>query len=170
MKKERGFVLAETIVVITVLCVILIVLYASYNNLLIGVKKKSYFDNTEYIYKTSVVRKYLEPKLNISTLFQDKTYGVYCSNTLAMYDDCMSPSTDGYDLFKFLKVNAVYITPWDANSAGVANYLELEATTQNYIKYLDAEIMPNLVYRIIVMFEADDGHYEYASLRFGSRG
>ncbi len=170
MRNERGFVLAETIVVITVLCVILIMLYASYNNLLIGVKKKSFFDNTEYVYKTSVVRKYLEPKINISSLFQDKTYGVYCSNTLVAYDDCSSSSIDGYELFKFLRINAIYVTPWDANNAGVANYLDLEATTQSYIKYLDAEIMPSLVYRLIVMYEADDGHYEYASLRFGSRG
>lgn len=169
MKNKRGFVLAETIVVITVLCVILIVLYASYNSLLINVKKKSNYDNTEYLYKTSVIRKYLEPRVNISTLFGDKTYGVYCSNTLEAYDDCSS-IVDGGDLFKFLKVNAIYITQWDANLAGIANYMELEATTQGYIKYLDAEAMPNVVYRIIVMFEADNDQYEYGSLRFGSRG
>ena len=170
MKKKCGFVLLETIVVITVLCVILIILYASYSNLLINVKKKSNFDNTEYIYKTSVVRKYLEPKLNLESLFDDRTYSVYCSNTLEAHRDCIDSATDGYELFRFLKVNAIYITPWDANALGISNYVELEATTQSYIKSLDAEIFPNLVYRIIVMFDSDEGPFEYGSLRFGSRG
>jgi len=59
-KKSKGFVLMEAIVVISVLCVILVILYGAYSKLLIDVKKKSLYDNTEYIYKTSVIRKYFE--------------------------------------------------------------------------------------------------------------
>ena len=44
---QKGFVLMETIVVIFVLCVILVMLYASYSNLLISVQNKSLYDNTE---------------------------------------------------------------------------------------------------------------------------
>lgn len=167
---KRGFVLMETIVVITVLCVILIILYASYSGLLVSLKKKSNFDNTEYVYKTSVIRKYLEPKIDVQDLFQDKLYGVYCSNSLADYDDCVTVDTDGYELFRFLRVHAIYVTEWNANLMGVGSYIELEATTQSYISYLDQEILPGLAYRVIVMFETEDDHYEYASLRFGSRG
>ena len=59
---QKAFVLMETIVVIFVLCVILVMLYASYSNLLISVQNKSLYDNTEYIYKTQLVREYLEEK------------------------------------------------------------------------------------------------------------
>ncbi len=169
MKKKRAFVLMETIVVITVLCVILVVLYASYNSLLVSVKKKSNFDNTEYIYKTSVVRKYLEPKIDVASLFDGKVYGVYCSNNLSQYKSCIDVNTEGYELFRFLNVQAIYITQWDADSVAIGNYSELEATTQSYIRHLDIGEMPNLVYRLVVMYETDREHYEYASLRFGSR-
>ncbi len=168
--KRKGFVLLETIVVITVLCVILIALYGSYSNMLVNVKKKSNFDNTEFIYKTSVVRKYLEPRINIQSLLGGKIYGIYCSNSLGTYKNCTDASVVGYELFRFLGVNAVYITNWDAKAMGMGNYTELEATTQSYINSLDPEVLPNLAYRIIVMYETDVEHYEYSSLRFGSRG
>ena len=58
--KKNGFVLVETIVVILVLCVLLIMLYGGYMNVISAVQRKSYYDNTEYIYKTNLVKEYLE--------------------------------------------------------------------------------------------------------------
>ena len=58
--KNKGFVLVETIVVILVLCVLLIMLYGGYMNVISAVQRKSYYDNTEYIYKTNLVKEYLE--------------------------------------------------------------------------------------------------------------
>ena len=49
---KKAFVLLETIVVITVLSVTLIVLYASYSKIISDSRKKMFYDNTEYIYKT----------------------------------------------------------------------------------------------------------------------
>ena len=56
--KNKGFVLVETIVVILVLCVLLIMLYGGYMNVISAVQRKSYYDNTEYIYKTNSIISY----------------------------------------------------------------------------------------------------------------
>ncbi len=68
--KKNGFVMIETIVVITILSVGLISLYASYSLILTKVKMKSNYDNIEYIYKAYFVGEYLktitDPGYNIN--------------------------------------------------------------------------------------------------------
>ena len=59
MKKPNGFILIETIVVITILSVGLISLYASYNLILTKAVGRSYYDNVDYVYKTYMVSRYL---------------------------------------------------------------------------------------------------------------
>jgi len=49
--KKKGFVLMETIIVISVLCVILITLFVSFSTVLIAVEKRTVYDNTEYLIK-----------------------------------------------------------------------------------------------------------------------
>lgn len=171
---KKGFILLETIVVIMVLCVILVMLYSSYSNLLVKVKKKSLYDNTEYIYKTNIVRKYLESEIPESD-YNSSLYYVVCRNSVDN-NKCYSDNITGNyenDLFKFLKVEAVYIMLWDTNSINANDLTGFEATTQNYIKSLDPT--NESAFRIVVMYEEENNDtdipiYEYASLRFGSRG
>lgn len=173
MKKSDGFILMETIVVISVLCTILVVLYASYESVLIKVQKKSLYDNTEYIFKTSLIRDHLESTLSPS-VYSYSNYTVICQNSSS--DKCYSDTvTNNYqnDLFKLLKVEGVYITAWDVDSISADDISSFEATTQNYIKYLDPP-KDEGGFRIIVMFEQENNDttksiYEYASLKFGSR-
>lgn len=156
---QKGFVLMETIVVIFVLCVILVMLYASYSNLLISVQNKSLYDNTEYIYKTQLVREYLEEK---NEEYIDEV-NIVCNN-----DDTSNQCSD--DLYEFLKIQAIYITPWNTGDINDTIANSMEPTTQKYYKYLDPKDIPG-AYRIIVMYESENGAdgYEYASLKFGSR-
>lgn len=172
--KKNGFVLMETIIVITVLCIVLVVIYASYSKLLIDVNKKSLYDKTEYIYKTNIVREYVEDVLDESK-YSTSTYYVYCRNKLddlKCFDDKITGNYEN-DLFKTLGVEAVYITLWNVNEISDSDISGFEATTQNYIKKLDPTDIS--AFRIIVMFDSENNDteqkvYEYATLRFGSRG
>ncbi len=173
MKKKRGFVLMETIVVISVLCVVLIVLYSAYSKLLVDVGKRSLYDKTEYIYKTNLVRDYLEDNLP-EDVYSASTYYTYCRNRVA-WNRCHNGNMIGEyknDFFKSLGVEAVYITLWNVARISDEDIVGFEATTQNYIKTMDPT--DEDAFRIIVMFESENNDtdvpiYEYASLRFGSR-
>lgn len=170
-KKKNGFILMETIVVISVLCVILVMLYGAYSNILIKVSERSLYDNAEYIYKTVIVRDYLE-----DIYIPEGYYTVICSNLIPNNDRCYTDNVDGDEratLFQFLEVEAVYLTYWDTTSINAKEFTNFEATTQNYIKSLDPP-KSSISYRIIVMFkqennETDQKKYEYATLGFGSR-
>lgn len=170
---KRGFVLMETIVVISVLCVILIMLYASYSKILVGVNKKTLYDNTEYLYKASVIRDYLEDKIN-DEVYQHSQIYVYCRNSIPSakcYDQSISNEFKN-DLFKMMGVESVYITIWNTIEIDPTSIMTFEATTQNYIKTMDPT--DEAGYRIIVMFKDQNNDtnkdiYQYASLRFKGR-
>ena len=164
--KNKGFVLVETIVVILVLCVLLIMLYGGYMNVISAVQRKSYYDNTEYIYKTNLVKEYLESR-NFSGYEGAEAY-MYCQGS----SDCLGKG-DAYfkSMVSNMHINSIYITKWDTSDLSVNDLSSLEATTQNYIKKLDPT--SDSGYRIIVMFEDENNYnsnptiYQYASLRFG---
>lgn len=170
--KNKGFVLMETIVVISVLCVVLVVLYAAYSSLISSVHKKSLYDNTEYLYKTSVIRKELEADENVVNVYKSGEPYIYCSDLLSKNTNSIKSCTSTSDLFEFMKVKGVYFSSWDLKG-DTSNYEVLEATTQRYLRSLDPKHIED-AYRIIVMFSSenseDENEYEYASLRFGSRG
>ncbi len=170
--RKKAFVLLETMIVISVLCIVLIVLYASYSKILINVKNRSLFDNTEYIFKTTLIRRHLESTLEES-LYNTVDLYSYCSNILDTVNDCYTTSGDTFEeeLFRRLQVEAIYITNW--NDISTSSLHKLEATTQNYIKSLD--VKDEEAFRIIVMYQSENNDtelkvYEYSSLRFGSRG
>ncbi len=177
---RKGFVLVETMIEMTILCVILIMLYGAYSNILIKVKSKSFYDNTEYIYKTSLIRDYLETKEDITP---DGTT-VYCSNFKEDTSCEDSSFLTDYEkkLYNLLKVEAIYFTLWDVKLSGDDRVM-LEPTTQLYISSLDPKSLGgDTAYRLIVMYDRENEYtdesgdslgnqtYEYASLRFKSRG
>lgn len=166
MNNKKGFVIMEAIVVITVLCVILVTLYGAYSKILIESKKQSLYDNTEYIYKTTVVRNILENDSSLGSI--SSPCHIYCNN---IKTELGSPCSTN-NIFNEMGVEAIYITKWDISISDIED-LNLEATTQKYIKSLD--VAEDDAYRIIVMYKQENNSsdkpiYEYASLRFGSRG
>lgn len=169
--KKKGFVLMETIVVISVLCVVMITLYSSYSKILVGVNKKSLYDNTEYLYKASVVRDYLEDILNPDLYSSTQIY-MYCRNSIAGSKCYDNPSSSRFqnDLFKTLGVESIYITIWNTDDIDPSFITMFEATTQNYIKTMDPTNEDGK--RIIIMFKDENDQtgnaiYQYASLKFG---
>ena len=175
MKRNGGFVLMETIVVISVLCVVLLVLYGAYSKMLLDVSSRSLHDNTEYIYKSEVLRDYLEDKIDIVDFMGTNFVSAYCSDQLSQFTSCTKEtSLDGNDLFEFMGVKGIYFILWDKNTYTTGRYAELEPTTQQYINTIDAAI-PSEAYRMMVVMYASENNYvedeyEYAYLRFGSRG
>lgn len=164
--KQKGFVLIETIVVILVLCVLLIMLYGGYMNVITSVQKKSHYDNTEYIYKTTLVKDYL---LETNTNIETETVITICKGQ----ENCLNNFTDNYmqELIKQMHINSIYITNWNPARIGKNNFDNLEATTQNYLNKLDA--IDADAYRLIVMYENENSLgktptvYEYASIKIG---
>ncbi len=167
----RAFVLLETIIVTSVLCVILIVLYSSYSRILVDIGKRGRYDNTEYIYKTELIRNYLENEPSVMNKLGTDQLIIYCSDNLSGNKLCSDTTVIGNEIFTLMKVKAVYFTIWDISPTN-ENVLNLEPTTQNYIKNIDA-INKGSTYRLIVMYESENdelsNEYEYASLQFGSR-
>ncbi len=172
--KRKGFVLMETIIVISVLCVILIALFVSFSTVLLSVEKRTAYDNTEYLYKTSLVRNYLESVLS-EAMYDTSSFYTVCRNSQSTSKCHKDHATGEYqnDIFYFLGVESVYITVWNVANITPEHMLGFEATTQKYLTSIDS---PNEQgFRIVVMFknendEAEALQYQYASLRFGSRG
>lgn len=174
MKKrtdQKAFVLLETIIVTSVLCVILIILYSSYSRIFIDIGKRSLYDNTEYIYKTELIRNYLEEDPTVKNKLGTNQVIIHCSDNLSGNPVCTDPNVVGNEIFEFMQVKGVYFTLWDISPTN-EQVLNLEPTTQNYIKSFDA-VNKGSTYRIIVMFKQENdelsSEYEYASLRFGTR-
>ncbi len=64
---KKGFVMIETIIVITVLTVGLISLYVSYSTLISRAQVKNTYENVEYIYKAYTVGSFIKDNIGIST-------------------------------------------------------------------------------------------------------
>lgn len=65
MKSNKGFVMIETIIVITILSIGLISLYSSYSVILSRAKVKNTYDNIEYIYKAYFVGNYVKERYGV---------------------------------------------------------------------------------------------------------
>lgn len=59
-KNNKGFVFVETIIVIAFLVTSLIIVYKSFNNLLTNEKKRLYYDDPLYLYRTYYILDFLE--------------------------------------------------------------------------------------------------------------
>ena len=170
---KKGFVLLETIVVISVLCITLMALYVGYSNTTNNIKTQLNYDNTDFVYKTYILKNFLEKKIinegsyacpnceSIYILCSENNSTTKCSNWVGNNDDNKFLK----DLIIDMNVKAIYITKWDTTT--FINRPELmgifEATTGRYIRSLNPEKRNG--YRIIVMYDGN----QYASLGFESR-
>ena len=65
--KRKGFVMIETIIVITVLTIGLVSIYVSYSTLISRAQVKNTYENVEYIYKAYMVGNYIKEKIGVSS-------------------------------------------------------------------------------------------------------
>ena len=64
MKNKRGFVFVETIVTTVVLLSALLFIYGTYSSMIREEKKRLYFDDISYIYKTQIIASILEENID----------------------------------------------------------------------------------------------------------
>ena len=59
MKKKKGFMFVETIMVMTILTTTLLSIYITFSRVLLNEKRRALFDDTSYLYRTYLIEDYL---------------------------------------------------------------------------------------------------------------
>src|SRR5574344_362212 len=111
MKKlnNKGFVMIETIIVMSVLSIGLITLYSSYSLILTKTTTKSAYDNSEFIYKTYFIKKMLN-ELNPSGINNQVYYDASNCWSNTNGSTCVPSVNNSYaDVFKTFNVEKIYI-------------------------------------------------------------
>jgi len=89
---KKGFVLLETIVVMSVLCTVLIGLYIGYSNMILSVKVTSNYNNVEYLYQTYIISNYLEKNVineGSYTCLNCTTPYIFCNDKTTVCDQVL---------------------------------------------------------------------------------
>ena len=193
MKKERGFVLVETIVVITIMSATLLSILTNFNSILVNEKRRMYYDDPAYLYRTNYILEmmmdnsivdYLDEKLddNISGN-KNLLITVGCHNTEVFNPEledgefCQKIVSNGS-----LDVEGIYFTYMDTNALTECkgdncelhdNLKGLSRNMVNYLKSLsvvDESIKDD--YMIVIEYkktnEIQDTYY-YSSLLVSGR-
>lgn len=141
---KKGFVMIETIIVISVLSIGLMALYSSYSIILRRTTTKSSYDNAEYIYKTYFINK------NLLASYSDY---INLPKTLYDYDKKTSTAT-GYlsnykELLENMGVSKIYLTTYNVSNI---NLLIFDGTTINYLRSIKDDTT-GFSYRLIVKYK-----------------
>ena len=145
--KKNGFVMIETIVVITILSVGLISLYVSYSLILTKAKMKSNYDNIEYIYKAYFVGNYL---------VENGSYG----SIWKYINDNNNNSSLQYIMEK-LSIEKIYVIPKDLSYESIIPQLD-GSSIAYFNKWSDYKADK---INIVVKFKKDN-KVDFASVTF----
>lgn len=184
---KKGFILVETIVVITFLATSLLIIYSSFNGILVNEKRRMYYDDPIYLYRTYYILDLLQSN-NVFNYIEDTLADndadnypllleVSCNNTAVF-----KPGSDAQILCesivntKYLEVEHIYFTYYDLgpltackNSTGETcdRNESLRGLSTNAVNYLNTLTGTGDGYRIIIEFLNQKGlakKYFYASL------
>jgi len=149
VRNNKGFVMIETIIVITILSIGLISLYSSYNLILSKASTKSYYDNAEHVYKSYFIGKYLENNghLNFSGNFKE-----------------ILIEGDLIDIANVFEVDAIYVAKGSYSNISSKDFLlQLDGSTINYIKDMDgySEDKNNVIVKYIERNEDEVLNHTY---------
>ena len=176
MKNNKGFVMIETIIVITVLSVGLIMLYASYTLILGRLTIRSNFDSISHIYRVHFVNTFLmENGLSVPDV--DRCF-ILAPNTLP-HSGCVSISSSSvgthrelYNIFRAFDIQAVHTKMNKTfDQAFARNDVNVyDGSTIAYVRSLRPQYLLDTQNRIVVKFvEEDFAGVEvpyFASLKF----
>lgn len=176
MKKKKGFVFIETIVVIAILLTSLLLLYSSYISLSNNEKRRLMYDDVSYLYRTYFVKKYFtSQRLDriLSTLKRDNvstnanfltSFG--CSN-LDAFENYAKEGSFCEMLSQELHIAHIYLTYYDLsvlqdctdNTTGLCTtFARVNQDLGAYLRTLGGKGVPG--YRIIIEYQEDGkGHF-----------
>ena len=184
MKKKKGFVFVETIVVTTVLTVALLVIYSTFNNVLSNEKKRLSYSDTGYMYKTFYVYRFLN-SLALKTFIQSHIndsvyiYQVSC-NDLTLYNNFgTGDGSHYYDTNEFqnkhivcekiinnetsiFNVERVYVTRYNVNTikecTTAKGKTDPHCTSYNIVKSLE-NVNPGFVHYLRTLSSSNSELY-----------
>lgn len=138
MRKNNGFVLMETIIVVSILSLSLLLLYSSYESMVNKCHEQNTYDTTETIYKTYLIKKYIDK--NIPNYFNSsECISVGIENNSKICDiNTNSPLIDLKNVFGAEKV--YYFEANDLNNKDNNFLKEFDATTIDYLNSLGTQI------------------------------
>ena len=179
---KKGFVLLETIVIISVLCITLTMLYTGYSNVIRSVKTNFRHDSTEYLYKTAIIGNFMEEDIDEAWI-KGENYYVYpfylkndinknTFNTDENYIESRIENESKYNnIFNEMKVQAVYITVWNTKKKLVDSNTRnnFPPTVLTYINSINAKSKEDS-FRLIIMYDDENNsnkkQYQVASIEF----
>ncbi len=149
---KKGFVFLETLLVMVVLSIAVLGVYSTYVSVSSNINSRTYYDNIGDLYKTDIVRKWI----NESSLVTSNNYIIINSSNCSSYMNISNCS----DYMDYLLVENIYI-----NNSNIATLLELNDTELSNSLKLYIKTMNNDNKRyIIVNYKRNNKNY-YSSLR-----
>ena len=149
---KKGFVFLETLLVMVVLSIAVLGVYSTYVSVSSNINSRTYYDNIGDLYKTEIVRKWI----NESSLVTSNNYIKINSSNCSSYMNISNCS----DYMDYLLVENIYI-----NNSNIATLLELNDTELSNSLKLYIKTMNNDNKRyIIVNYKRNNKNY-YSSLR-----
>lgn len=139
---NKGFVMIETIIVVTILSIGLISLYSSYNLILSKASTKSHYDNAQHVYKSYFVGKYLEENnlLNFSGNFKEIPIN----------------NADLINIAKVFEIDKIYLAKGSYSViSNKTNLLKLDGSSIDYINNMD-EYKEDKINVIVKYIEEND--------------
>lgn len=187
-KNKKGFVLAETIFVIGVLTVSLVMIYFAFSTVINNQKKRYYFNNPIYLYRTYYILNFLndlgiKPYLDTQITNGTRIYGGICYDVTFFADRteekklCETMLGDGALFFDSANV---YFTAYNLSDAlecidspEINPCLSWPPLSTNFKSFIRTEYSDNkntdYLYRILVEYRkkvGDKTYFYYASLGF----
>lgn len=149
---KKGFVFLETLLVMVVLSIAVLGVYSTYVSVSSNINSRTYYDNIGDLYKTEIVRKWI----NESSLVTSDNYIKINSSNCSSYMNISNCS----DYMDYLLIENIYI-----NNSNIATLLELNDTELSNSLKLYIKTMNNDNKRyIIVNYKRNNKNY-YSSLR-----
>lgn len=190
MKKKKGFVFVETLIVVAVLTTSLLMLYSTYSAIIIKEKTRIKYNDSAYLYRTYYLEKFFRNfRLDVVAMSlnkDDSTKPIVILSGFGCRDDIFINEEDNKGLcetlFEELHIQNLYLTYNDLSflqnckdQSGVCEtFLQVNEPTANYLKTIGNEGTSG--YRIIVEYvENKDGtkcdgdacEYYYSTLSLG---
>lgn len=172
MKKNKGFVFIETIVVVSVLSLTLLLLFSSYSYILRKSRERDAFETTETIYKTYYTKSIIDslksetnPESGVKQ-YINKHLGTECKKMGTYNSYVCVPKEDGdlHQVIKAFEVEKFYlVNPAELyRSSEHDDWLFLfDATTIDYLRELGgAQEVDLLIVKYKKTFNKNDGNYE----------
>lgn len=185
---KKGFILVETIIVITILATSLLLIYSSFNSLLVNEKRRMYFDDPVYLYRTYYILDFFQTN-NVFNYVDD----VLGENVVSNENLLVEVSCNNAEIFvpgsttkafcekliatKYLEVEHIYFTHYDLgpltectdeDDETCQRHPSLRSLTPNAVSYLRTlGSTPGDGYRIVIEFVKEEKlkkKYFYASL------